>query len=200
MLGCRGWKGGGQKGWGAQNFALFFPLPPQNSIFSSLSGGSSRGFLVVFEAPGHSNVHVWALGLSCETPAEEKKERNFGRSWGGLGKGGPGKAGLGKGGPGGTQHDQTKTLKPTPTPHSTNTHQRTQTHTHTHTNTHKQTQTHTNTQHKHTHTAQVELGLAKVGLARRAKPGAAAAARPRPLTSLKVRIEGGGVSCALSVD
>ena len=107
----------------------------------------------------------------------EKKERNFGRSWGGPGKGSLGKAGLGKGGPGGTQHDQTKTLKPTPTPHSTNTH----------TNTHK-------------HTAQVELGLAKVGLARRAKPGAAAAARPRPLTSLKVRIEGGGVSCALSVD
>ena len=38
-------------------------------------------------------MHVWALGLWCETPAErEKKERNFGRSWGRavLGKGGPG--------------------------------------------------------------------------------------------------------------
>ena len=29
----------------------------------------SRGILVVFEAPGPSNVHVWALWLSCGTPA-----------------------------------------------------------------------------------------------------------------------------------
>ena len=29
----------------------------------------SRGILVVFEASGHLNVHVWALGLSCEIPA-----------------------------------------------------------------------------------------------------------------------------------
>ena len=49
--------------------SFFFPLPPQNSFFSSLSGGSSRGILVVFEAPGPSNVHVWALWLSCGTPA-----------------------------------------------------------------------------------------------------------------------------------
>ena len=33
---------------------------------------SSRGILVVFEAPEPSNVHVWALGLSCETPATSK--------------------------------------------------------------------------------------------------------------------------------
>ena len=73
-----------------------------------------------------------------------KKKRNFGRSReravqgeGGPGKGGPGKAVLGKGGPDGTQHDQTKTLKPT--------------------------QTHT---HKHTAQVEVGLakvGLAKVG-------------------------------------
>ena len=45
---------------GAQNFALFFPSPAGNFIFSFLSGGSSRGILVVFEAPGHSNVRVWS--------------------------------------------------------------------------------------------------------------------------------------------
>ena len=33
-----GWE---PEGWGAQNFALFFPLPPQNSFFSSLSWRSS---------------------------------------------------------------------------------------------------------------------------------------------------------------
>ena len=162
-------KGRGQKwrperwefeGWEAQNFALFFPSPAAKFVLFFPLWGSSRGFLVVFEAPGHSNVHVWALG--------------------GPGKGGPGKAVLGKGGPGGTQHDQTKTLKPTPTPHSTNTHQH--------------TQTHTNTQHKSNSV------WPKSVLSWRAKPGAAAAARPRPLTSLKVRIDGGGVSCALSVD
>ena len=48
----------------------------------------------------------------------------------------PGKGGPGKGGPGGTEHDQTKTLKP---PHGN---RETNTHTQTHTNTHKHTQTH----------------------------------------------------------
>ena len=80
----------------AQNFA-FFPLSRPFSLFLFLSWVSSRGILVVFEAPEHSNVHVWALGLSCETwaalhektPKEtqkratwererEKKARNFG--------------------------------------------------------------------------------------------------------------------------
>ena len=60
---------------------------------------------------------------------EGKKERNFGRSREGRSW---------KGSSGGTEHDQTETVKPTPTPHST----------------------HTNT-HKHKHTTQVELGLAK---------------------------------------
>ena len=40
--------GGGPEGWGprrvgAQNFALFFPLPPQFSFFFSLFGGLRRG-------------------------------------------------------------------------------------------------------------------------------------------------------------
>ena len=48
-------RGGGPEGWGpgevgAQNFALFFPSPTGNFVLSSLSGGSSRGILVVFEA------------------------------------------------------------------------------------------------------------------------------------------------------
>ena len=49
--------------WTAQNFALFFhPIS-----LSSISGG-----LLVFRRPGRSNVHVWALQLSCETPAAPK--------------------------------------------------------------------------------------------------------------------------------
>ena len=79
---------------------------------------------------------------------------------GGPGKGGPGKGGPGKAGPGGTEHDQTKTLKPPHGNRETNTHK----HTHTHTNTHT---THTNTTNTHKHTKkQVEVGLAKVGLAK----------------------------------
>ena len=49
----------GPEGWEAQNFALFFPSPAAIFILLSLSWGSSRGILVVFEAPGRSNVHVW---------------------------------------------------------------------------------------------------------------------------------------------
>ena len=71
-------KGGAPKGGalrvgprrvGAQNFALFFPSPATvvHSFFPLF--WSFRGILVVFEAPGPSNVHVWAFGLSCETPA-----------------------------------------------------------------------------------------------------------------------------------
>ena len=61
-------------------FSLFFPLSGDllvsfflslevfSCFFFSLSGGSSRGILVVFEAPGPSIAHVWALGLSRTTP------------------------------------------------------------------------------------------------------------------------------------
>ena len=70
-LGTKGWgpKGGGPKGGdqrgggskgGGPKFRAFFSLSPTgNFILSSLSGGSSREILVVFEAPGRSNVHVW---------------------------------------------------------------------------------------------------------------------------------------------
>ena len=69
-VGAERWEfeGWGPEGWRAQNFALFFPSPPQNSFFSSISGGSSRGFLVVFEAPGHSNKSVLAkVGHTTKT-------------------------------------------------------------------------------------------------------------------------------------
>ena len=55
-------KSGGPKGWGAQNFALFFLSPGGNFILCSLSGMSSRGIWVAFVAPGRSNAR---LEFSC---------------------------------------------------------------------------------------------------------------------------------------
>ena len=56
---CRGWgpKERGPEGWRAQHFALFFL---SRWKFHSFFWGSSRGILVVFEAPGRSNVRVWS--------------------------------------------------------------------------------------------------------------------------------------------
>ena len=50
----------GAEGWGGPKFRSFFFSPAGNFFLSSLSGGSSRGILVVFEAPGRSNVRVWS--------------------------------------------------------------------------------------------------------------------------------------------
>ena len=55
-----GAEGVGAEGWGAENFALFLLSPTGNFIRCSLFGGFSRGILVVFEAPGRSNVRVWS--------------------------------------------------------------------------------------------------------------------------------------------
>ena len=54
-------KGGGwARRVGAQNFAfLFSPLPPQNSFFSSLSGGLLVEFWCL-KRRGAQNVHVWS--------------------------------------------------------------------------------------------------------------------------------------------
>ena len=52
-------KGGGQKG-GRPKISLFFPSPAAKFVLFFLLWGSSRGILVVFEAPGRSNVHVWS--------------------------------------------------------------------------------------------------------------------------------------------
>ena len=48
-------------------FRSFFHLPHHFRSFRLSHCVSSRGILVVFEVPGPSNVHVWALGLSCES-------------------------------------------------------------------------------------------------------------------------------------
>ena len=56
-VGPEGW---GPEGWGAQNFALFFPSPAAKFVLFFPLWRSSRGILVVFEAPGRSNVHVWS--------------------------------------------------------------------------------------------------------------------------------------------
>ena len=55
-------KGGGPK------FRAFFPVSRHRFAVSVSLSGSSRGFLVVFEAPGTFGV----LGLSCEAPAAPK--------------------------------------------------------------------------------------------------------------------------------
>ena len=47
---------------------VFFSLWGSSRVFFSL-WGSSLGILVGFCWTGPSNVYVWALGLSCETPA-----------------------------------------------------------------------------------------------------------------------------------
>ena len=50
--------------WGAQNFALFFPSPA--TVFHSFLP-LLVFFVVVFEAPGRSNVHVWSSrAVVCE--------------------------------------------------------------------------------------------------------------------------------------
>ena len=57
LKGVRGAKGG-PEGWGAQNFALFSPLPPQFSFFFFFLWVFSRAILVVFEAPGPTTLKI----------------------------------------------------------------------------------------------------------------------------------------------
>ena len=69
-------KGGGLKGKISRlffllpppMFILFFSLWGSSRVFIPLSWGSSRGILVVFWLVGTSNVHVFALRLSCGSP------------------------------------------------------------------------------------------------------------------------------------
>ena len=114
----------------------FFP-PPFRSFCLSL-WEPPRGLLVVFEAPALQTPPKFHE----KTPREGRKERILRRErekrakfWAVQGKGVQGKGGPGKGGSGGTEHDQTKTLKPPHGNRETNTHA---------THTHKHTQTHTN--------------------------------------------------------
>ena len=71
-LGSEGWRPEGHSVGArrrvAQNFAFFCSLSRSHVRSFSLSGGSSRGILVVFlKRQDPLNVHVWALGLSCES-------------------------------------------------------------------------------------------------------------------------------------
>ena len=60
---------------------LFFSLRVSSRVFPPLSGGSSRGILVVFWSVGTSNVFVFALKLSCETPAAcSKQQQNMAKT------------------------------------------------------------------------------------------------------------------------
>ena len=144
---------------GAQNFAfLFRSAAPIFALFASL-WVSSRGILVVFEAPEPSNVRVWSPRAQTGTfegpglrkhhqystgrhPERDKKSENGARDGqkskilGGQAKGGPAQRGPAQGGP--------------PT-HNT--------HIPTHTNTQQQ---HTTTTHKN---GMAKNGMAKIGLA-----------------------------------
>ena len=53
------WPQRGPEGW-RPKILLFFSLPPQKFVLFFPLWGSFRGILVVFEAPGRSNVHVWS--------------------------------------------------------------------------------------------------------------------------------------------
>ena len=52
--------------WTAQNFALFSPLPPQNSFFSFLSGGLLVEFWWCLKRRDPQMCTFGVLGLSCE--------------------------------------------------------------------------------------------------------------------------------------
>ena len=75
-------KGGGPEGWGARRvgglkFRAFFPLPPQNSFFSSLSGGLLVEFWWCLKRRGAQMCTFGVLWLSCEAPAQQTR---FGQS------------------------------------------------------------------------------------------------------------------------
>ena len=79
--------------WTAQNFALFFPLPPQNSFFSSLSGGLLVEFWWCFKGPDPQMCTFGVLGLLCEAPLQngrashDRREDSCGGGSGGRGSG-----------------------------------------------------------------------------------------------------------------
>ena len=77
----RDWpKSASSEGWGPKISRFFFSLPPQFLILFSLSLVFFVEFWwCLFKAPERSNVHVWALGLSCETraaPPDQARRRS----------------------------------------------------------------------------------------------------------------------------
>ena len=104
-------KGGAPKG-GGPKFRAFFPSSATIFILLSLSWGSFRGILVVFEAPWPSNVHVWALGLSWAVQRRVVRQKVVQRFTGGEGvqrKGVHRKWGAGFGVSGSVQGTKTET-------------------------------------------------------------------------------------------
>ena len=78
-------QGGGEEGWaskgGGPNISLFFPSPVTIFFLSSLSWGSSRGILVVFEARGPD---MCTCGLSgCRVKPRRPKAGEGGLAEGG---------------------------------------------------------------------------------------------------------------------
>ena len=63
------WKGGGPKN------SLFFSSPAPVSFFFCLSGCLLVEFWWCFRRLEPSNVHVWALGLSCQAPSALRPPR-----------------------------------------------------------------------------------------------------------------------------
>ena len=71
--GSEGW---GPEGWRAQNFALFFPLPPRSfcvslGVFSLNFGGVFEGFTRQPESP---NVHILSEGLGLQNTTKIHRE------------------------------------------------------------------------------------------------------------------------------
>ena len=88
-----GWRSRTKKKWGPEGWGLegprrgetqkfeLFSLSRHNVLsFFSLSWGSFRGILVVFEAPGPEMCTLGVLGLSCEAPAA-CTPRDFTQKW-----------------------------------------------------------------------------------------------------------------------
>ena len=127
VLSCRGWGGfegwwfegwgarrwgpeprkGGPEGLGARRVGgpeisrFFFTLPPQNSFFSSLSGGPFVEFWC-FRRPGRSNVHVWGSRVVVRSPGGPEgagPERERKRTGAVQRRGGPAEGGGGERGP-----------------------------------------------------------------------------------------------------
>ena len=61
-------KGGGPKGGGPKISRFFFPVPPQNSFFFSLSGGLLVAFWWCLKRRGPEMCTFGVLGLSCASP------------------------------------------------------------------------------------------------------------------------------------
>ena len=151
-LRSEGSKGGGQKGGGSKDGGpTQIKWGPEGwGPKVGPEGWRAQNFALFFHSPAAKFVLFFPLW------------RSFRGIFLVFEVGGPGERRSGKGGPGSTEHDQTKTLKPTharETPHH-ETMKPTPTHTHKHTNTPHTTH---NTQHHKSKSVWPKSVLAKVG-------------------------------------